>query len=58
VRISEDGKTIAVRCPQNHFHKVVRAYLKDRTKPTLSYRNQPREERRTYVKNMVFLIKI
>ena len=56
VWISEDKKIVAVRCPQEHLSKVVKAV--GHTEPALSYRNQPREERKIYVKNMVFLIKI
>jgi len=56
VWISEDKKVVAVRCPQDHLSKVVKVV--DHTKPALSYRNQPREERKIYAKNMVFLIKI
>ena len=61
VWISEDKEVVAVRCPQGHLskarvRKVVKAF--GHTEPTVSYRNQPREERGIYVKNMVFLIKI
>jgi len=56
VWISEDKKVVAVRCPHKHFSKV--AKVANHTKPTLSYRHYPTEERKIYVKNMVFLIKI
>ena len=56
VWISEDKKIVAVRCPQEHLRKVVKVV--GHIEPILSYRNQPREERKIYVKNMVFLIKI
>ena len=56
VWISEDKKVVAVKCPRKHLRKVVK--VADHTKPALSYRRHPRKERRIYVKNMVFLIKI
>ena len=56
VWISEDKKVAAVRCPQEHLRKVVKAV--GHREPGLSYRNQHREERKIYVKNMVFLINI
>jgi len=56
VWISEDKKVVAVRCPQEHLSKVVKAA--GHTEPIQSYRNQPREERKIYVKNMVFIINI
>ena len=55
VWISEEMKIVAVRCPQEHLCKVVKAV--GRTETTPSYRNQPREERKIYIKNMIFLIK-
>jgi len=56
VWISEDKKVVAVRCPHEHLSKVVKVV--SHSKPALSYRHQPREERKIYVKNMVFIIKI
>jgi len=56
VWISEDKKVVAVRCPHEHLRKVVKVV--SHTKPNLSYRDQPREERKIYAKNVVFLIKI
>ena len=56
VWISEDKKVVAVRCPHEHLSKVVKVV--GHTKFALTYRNQPREERKIYAKNMVFLIKI
>jgi len=56
VWISEDKKVVAARCPREHLKKVVKVI--GQTKPALSYRDQPREERKIYVKNMVFLIRI
>ena len=54
--ISEDKKVVAVRCPHKHFRKV--AKVADYTKPAMSYRHYPQKERKIYVKNMVFLIKL
>ena len=54
VWVSEDKKVVAVVCPQEHLRKVVSMNIE----PALSYRNQPREKREIYVKNMVFLIRI
>ncbi len=54
VWISEDKKVVAVECSQEHLRKAVNVDIE----PALSYRNQPREKRKIYVKNMVFLIKI
>ena len=56
VWISEDKKVVAVKCPQEHLKKVVK--VADHTKPALSYRHRPRKERKIYVRNMVFLIRI
>jgi len=54
VWISEDKKTVAVKCPRQHLRKVVNVNIE----PGLSYRNQPRKKREVYVNDMVFLIKI
>ena len=56
VWISEDKKVVAVKCPQEHLKKVVK--VADHTKPDLSYRHRPRKERKIYVRNMVFLLRI
>ena len=56
VWISEDKKVVAVRCPQKHLKKVVK--VADHAKPALSYRHRPRKERKIYVRNMVFLLRI
>jgi len=56
VWISENEKVIAVKCPHDHLVKVVK--VAGRTKPRLSYRNYPTEERKIYTKDMVFLIRI
>ena len=56
VWISEDKRVVAVKCPQEHLRKVVKAV--GNIEPTPSNRNQPRKERKIYVKNMIFLIRI
>jgi hypothetical protein len=56
VWIREDKKVIAVKCPRRHLSKVEK--VADHTKPSLSYRNYPTEERKIYTKDMVFLIRI
>jgi len=56
VWISRDKEVVAVRCPNKHFSKIVK--VADHSKPGLSYRHHPTEERKIYAKNMVFLIKI
>ncbi len=53
VWISEDKKVVAVVCPQEHLKKVASID----TAPARPYRNQHREKRENYVKNMVFLIR-
>jgi hypothetical protein len=55
VWISEDRKIIAVRCPQKHFSKI--AKVADHSKP-ISSRRFPTKEKRVFVKNMVFLIRV
>jgi len=56
VWISENGKTIAVKCPHEHFVKIEKVAI--RTKSSMSYRNHATEERKIYTKDMVFLIRI
>jgi hypothetical protein len=56
VWISEDKKLIAVKCPRRHLSKVEK--VADHTKPALPYGHRPRKERKIYVENMVFLIRI
>ena len=56
VWISEDKKTVAVKCPQEHFSKT--AKVADHSKHARSYGPHPTKEEKIYVKNMVFLIKI
>lgn len=56
VWISENEKVIAVKCPYEHFNKVVRVTVE--TKSRLPYRNHATEERKTFTKDMVFLIRI
>jgi hypothetical protein len=54
VWISEDKKVVAVECPQEHLRKIVNVNIE----PAPLYRNQPREKKEIYLKNMVFIIKI
>lgn len=56
VWISEDKKLIADRCPQRHFSKVVKVAGHERS--ALSSRRHRTKERKIYVENMVFLIRI
>jgi len=56
VWISEDKKLIAVKCPRRHLSKVEKAA--DHPKPSLLYGHRPRKQRKIYVENMVFLIRI
>ena len=56
VWISEDKKTIAVRCHHKHFDKV--AKVATHTKPATSHRIHATKEEKIYVENMVFLIRI
>jgi hypothetical protein len=56
VWISENEKVIAVKCPHDHFNKVVKVAIQ--TKSSSPYRNHATEERKTFTKDMVFLIRI
>ncbi len=56
VWISENENAIAVKCPYNHFHKVVKVSIQ--TKSSLPYRNHATEERKIFTKDLVFLIRI
>jgi len=56
VWISEDKKVIAVKCPQRHFNKVVK--VTDHERPALSSRRHHTKERKVYVRDLVFLIRI
>ena len=56
VWISEDEKTIAVRCAQRHFSKV--AKVTDHSKSPISTRRFRTKEKKVFVRNMVFLIRI
>jgi len=56
VWVSEDKKLIAVKCHRKHLSKVKK--VADDTKPALPYRRRNTKERKIYVNNMVFLIKI
>jgi len=56
VWISEDKKTIAVKCPQRHFSKV--AKVADHSRSSISVRRSRTKEKRVYVRNMVFLTRV
>jgi len=56
VWISENEKTIAVKCPHEHFVKIEKVAIS--TKSSLPYRKHATEERKIYTKDMVFLIRI
>jgi len=56
VWISEDKKTIAVKCPQKHFNKVVK--VADHERPAWSPRRHRTKERKLYVRDLVFLMRI
>ena len=56
VWISEDKKLIAVKCPQRHFNKVVK--VADHERPALPSRRHRPKERKVYVRDLVFLIRI
>ncbi len=56
VWISESGKTIAVKCSHSHFSKV--AKVADYGKPAISNWRHRTKERKVFVKNMVFLVRI
>jgi len=56
VWISEDKKTIAVKCPQKHFSKI--AKVVDKTESSSSVRRSRTREKKVYVRNTVFLIRI
>ena len=56
VWISEDKKTIAVKCRQRHFSKV--AKVPNPSRSPISARRSRTKEKKVYVRNMVFLIRI
>ena len=56
VWISEDKKSIAVKCPQRHISKV--AKVADHSKPPISIRRFRTRQRKVFVRNMVFLVRI
>ncbi len=56
VWISEDKKTIAVKCPQRHFSKVVK--VPDKSESSSSVRRSRTRKKKVYVRNIVFLIRI
>jgi hypothetical protein len=55
VWISEDKNVIAVKCPKRHFSKMKK--VPDPREPTLSRRSRTKEKK-IFVRNMVFLIRI
>lgn len=56
VWISEDRKTIAVKCPCNHLSKVEK--VTDYNAPRTSSMRYRTKEREVFAKNMVFMVKI
>jgi len=56
VWISENEKVIAVKCPYEHFHKMVKVAIQSKSR--LPHKNHAAEERKTFAKDMVFLIRI
>ncbi|MDQ1278847.1 MAG: hypothetical protein QG670_107 [Thermoproteota archaeon] len=56
VWLSEDKKVVAVRCSHEHLSKVLKVVKHPESTP--SYRNQSREERKIFLKNLVFVIKV
>ncbi len=56
VWISEDKKTIGVRCSQRHFSKAIR--VADRSKSPLRLGRYPTKERKVFVRDMVFLMRL
>ncbi|MFB0523844.1 MAG: hypothetical protein ACETV1_08850 [Candidatus Bathyarchaeia archaeon] len=56
VWISEDKKVIAVRCPRRYFNKV--AKVADHSKSPISIRRFRTKEKKVFVRNMVFLVRI
>jgi hypothetical protein len=56
VWISEDKKVIAVKYPRRHLSRIEK--VSDHTKPAQPYGHRPRKERKIYVENTVFLIRI
>ena len=56
VWLSEDKKVVAVRCSHEHLSKVVKVVRRRESMP--SYRNQPGEERKIFLRNLVFVITV
>ena len=56
VWISDSENVIAVKCPRDHFVKVEKVPIQ--TKSSSLYRNHATQERRTFTKDMVFLIRV
>ena len=56
VWISEDKKTIAVKCPQRHSSKVVK--VANKSESASSVRRSGTREKKVFVRNTVFLIRI
>jgi len=56
VWVSENGKVIAVKCPQNHLVKIEKGPVQ--TKSSSRYIKHATEEREVYAKDIVFLIRI
>ena len=56
VWISEDKKTIGIRCPQRHFSKVIK--VADRSKSPIRLGQYPTKERKVFVRDMVFLVRL
>ena len=55
VWISEDSNVIAVKCPQRHFSKMEKV---SEPSDLTSSRRSRAKEKKVYVRNMVFLIRI
>jgi hypothetical protein len=56
VWISEDKKVIGVKCPKKHFSKIKK--VADTTKTPYSHYRSRTKDKKVFVKNFVFLIKI
>jgi hypothetical protein len=56
VWINEDKKVIGVKCPHRHFSKVKK--VPDHNKPSKSIRRFHTKEKKVFIRNMVFLIRI
>ena len=56
VWISEDKKTIGVRCSHRHLSKVTK--VADYSKPPTRFRRYPTKEKKVFVRDMVFLVRL